>query len=152
MVQLSKESPRVPKLRNQMPGGTMTILSSKSSFKVNHSFEPNAHYDAIDHPRFGVIASVVSLKPIKKGEEIFTHYHYPGRLLNTASGLDWYSESYQEGSQVAQEGSQVAQEGSQEAQEGSQVAQEGSQVAQEVRQDAQEVFQDSMDVLSKEEL
>ena len=119
---------------------------------MNHSFEPNAHYDAIDHPRFGVIASVVSLKPIKKGEEIFTHYHYPGRLLNTASGLDWYSESYQEGSQVAQEGSQVAQEGSQEAQEGSKVAQEGSQVAQEVRQDAQEVFQDSMNVLSKEEL
>ena len=105
---------------------------------MNHSFEPNAHYDAIDHPRFGVIASVVSLKPIKKGEEIFTHYHYPGRLLNTASGLDWYSESYQEGSSVAQEGSQEAQE--------------GSQVAQEVRQDAQEVFQDSMDVLSKEEL
>ena len=41
---------------------------------MNHSFEPNAHYDAIDHPRFGVIASVVSLKPIKKGEEILCNY------------------------------------------------------------------------------
>jgi len=117
---------------------------------VNHSFKPNAHYDAIDHPRFGIIASVVSFKPIKKGEEIFTDYHYPGRLVNNIGGLEWYSDLAQ--SQVAQDGLQVTQEGAQEAQEGGQEAQDGSQIAQDVAQDAQELFKDLKEDLLKEEL
>ena len=71
-------------------------MNSANLFQVNHSFEPNAQYGAIDHPRFGVIASVVSRRPIKKGEEIFTNYNYPSDILASKIGLNWYSELKEE--------------------------------------------------------
>lgn len=46
--------------------------------KVNHSNNPNAIYYLLDHPRFGLLPSVVSVKPIKAGEEILVDYNYDG--------------------------------------------------------------------------
>ena len=58
--------------------------------KVNHSFEPNAMFSIHDDPRWGLIGSVLSLKPIKKGEELLVDYQYKGH--EDMPGLEWYRE------------------------------------------------------------
>ena len=59
--------------------------------KFNHSFKFNkSKYGYADHPRFGLIRTVVAIGNINKGEEIFTHYNYPdGNLVPK-----WYSDLY----------------------------------------------------------
>lgn len=42
--------------------------------KVRHSLEPNAVYGLLDHPRFGLIHSIVSIVPIKAGDEILVNH------------------------------------------------------------------------------
>ncbi len=42
----------------------------------NHSPRPNAVYGMIDHPRFGRIRSIVALKDLEDGDEIFCDYGY----------------------------------------------------------------------------
>ena len=64
--------------------------------QVKHSVKANALYSAIDHPRFGVIPTIISLRPIKKGEEILTDYNYKGELVNTKVGLGWDSDVKEE--------------------------------------------------------
>lgn len=44
--------------------------------KCCHSFEPNAQFQSLWHPRFGHIMSVVALKPIRRGEEVLVCYNY----------------------------------------------------------------------------
>ena len=45
--------------------------------KVNHHFKfNNALYMEAEHPRWGLITSVVPVRDIKAGEELFTHYQY----------------------------------------------------------------------------
>jgi hypothetical protein len=38
--------------------------------KINHSFFPNARFSDFAHPRFGRILCVVTLKPVKEGDEL----------------------------------------------------------------------------------
>ena len=38
--------------------------------KVNHSVEPNAKFDAFEHPQFGLIPSIVTIVDIQQGEEV----------------------------------------------------------------------------------
>ncbi len=66
-----------------------TVLVFK---KVNHSFEPNAIFSTLDHPRFGVVASVISLRPIKAGEEIFTNYGYEPDVISSKYGFGWFTD------------------------------------------------------------
>ena len=64
--------------------GHLTILRQKQwtkNFQIQHSFTPNCEMDDFEHPRFGDIKCVASLKPIKAGEELTIHYAYE---LNTA--------------------------------------------------------------------
>ena len=44
--------------------------------KVCHSFTPNCEFDNFQHPRFGLIKCVVTLRPISQGEELTVHYKY----------------------------------------------------------------------------
>ncbi|EGC33243.1 hypothetical protein DICPUDRAFT_154738 [Dictyostelium purpureum] len=47
------------------------------SHKANHDLnKKNAEYSFYNHPRFGEIKSIKSIKPIKKDEEIFVSYDY----------------------------------------------------------------------------
>ena len=50
-------------------------------FQIQHSFTPNCEMDDFEHPRFGDIKCVATLRPIKAGEELTIHYEYE---LNTA--------------------------------------------------------------------
>ncbi len=44
--------------------------------KANHSFEPNAKFVRYEHPRFGLIPCVTSIKPIKIDDEVTVSYDY----------------------------------------------------------------------------
>lgn len=57
--------------------------------KVNHHFQfNNSEYDEIEHPRWGVIIGIRTTKPIKAGEEIFTHYGY--KKNDFPADAPWY--------------------------------------------------------------
>ena len=57
--------------------------------KANHSFDPNCKYVAIEHPRFGRIPALQTLRLIQKGEELFAHYKY-----DMALAPQWYQEAW----------------------------------------------------------
>eukprot|EP00466_Bigelowiella_natans_P014197 jgi/Bigna1/90901/estExt_fgenesh1_pg.C_820051 len=87
--------------------------------KVNHSFDEkkvNCEYAHCDHPRFGQIRCIKTLRPIKKGEELLVSYGYD--ILNvTATYLplgdgvpDWFLEGYKKFSQLSAESAPEQQE------------------------------------------
>jgi hypothetical protein len=39
-----------------------------------------------------VVASVISIKPIKAGEEIYTNYGYSPDIISSKYGFAWYTE------------------------------------------------------------
>eukprot|EP00093_Oithona_nana_P000825 00825.XXX_3564_2293_1 [CDS] Oithona nana genome sequencing. len=53
--------------------------------KVCHSFTPNCEFDNFEHPRFGDIKCIVTLRPIEQGEEITVNYQY-----DLAVAPPWY--------------------------------------------------------------
>ena len=60
--------------------------------KVNHHFQfNNSAYGEIEHPRWGVIQGVGTIKPIKAGEEIFTFYDY--KEEGFPADYPWYHEA-----------------------------------------------------------
>ena len=44
--------------------------------KVCHSFVPSCEFDNFQHPRFGPIKCIATIRPIAKGEELSVHYEY----------------------------------------------------------------------------
>ena len=57
--------------------------------KMNHSFCPNCEFSDLQHPVYGYIPCTVTSKPVRRGEELFVHYHY---VLNDCPA--WYEELY----------------------------------------------------------
>ena len=64
-----------PRYRN------ITEFRTTLGHKVNHSFEPNASFDLVDHPVFGGIVCVFALLPIQKNGEILVNYGYGKEAL-----------------------------------------------------------------------
>jgi hypothetical protein len=61
--------------------------------KVNHHFQfNNSAYNEIEHPRWGVIQGIGTIKPIKKGEEIFTFYNY--KEEGFPADFPWYHDTH----------------------------------------------------------
>ena len=48
--------------------------------KANHSFEPNAEYVQVFHPRFGHIKGIRALRPILPHTEVLVHYGYTNQM------------------------------------------------------------------------
>ena len=67
-----------------------SIYKASSAHKANHSFDPNCKYVAIDHPRFGRIPGLKTIREVKKGEELYSHYKYDMALAPT-----WYQEAWE---------------------------------------------------------
>lgn len=44
--------------------------------KVCHSFTPNCEFDNFDHPRFGPIKCIATVRPILRDEELTINYDY----------------------------------------------------------------------------
>ena len=61
-----------------IPDNMISTSQYKASLghKVCHSFRPNCELDNFEHPRFGLIKCIVTLRPIAKDEELTVHYEY----------------------------------------------------------------------------
>jgi len=57
--------------------------------KANHSFQPNSKYDKFDHPRFGSIKCIRTIKAVVAGEELTVEYGYDHTKLETEAP-QWY--------------------------------------------------------------
>ena len=65
--------------------------------QVNHHFrQNNSIYRHIEHPRWGATQSVITTKPVKAGEELFTYYGY-GYGYPIPSDFPWYWELKRQG-------------------------------------------------------
>ena len=65
---------------------TTDFYRATLAHKICHSFSPNAKYDFAFHPRFGkLLRCAVSLREIKRGEEVTCDYKY--RLTKAP---EWY--------------------------------------------------------------
>ena len=61
--------------------------------QVNHHFrKTNSKYQEIEHPRYGWIQSVTTIKPVKAGEELYTNYGYTQDVQDAAANFPWYWE------------------------------------------------------------
>ncbi|CAH1247539.1 SETD7 [Branchiostoma lanceolatum] len=62
--------------------------------KVNHSFSPNSKYDLFQHPRFGFIKCIRTMKPVSADEELTVEYGYDhhGCGVDNPDAPDWYKE------------------------------------------------------------
>lgn len=67
----------------------LSIYCASLGHKANHRDPPenNAVYDLFDHPRFGDIKCIRTIKPISRNEEIFVDYGY-----KKGTGPNWYRE------------------------------------------------------------
>ena len=63
------------------------LFCASLGHKANHSVkQQNCRYANAYHPRFGHISSVVTTKPVKKGEELFVDY-----LFNEHWDRPWFA-------------------------------------------------------------
>jgi histone-lysine N-methyltransferase SETD7 len=58
--------------------------------KANHSFLPNCQFVSANHPRFGRVPSLKTIRPVARGDELLTHYKY-----DMALAPNWYTEAWQ---------------------------------------------------------
>ena len=56
------------------------VYTATVGHKANHSFEPNAKYVEVFHPRFGHIKGIRALKPILARHEVLVHYGYTNQM------------------------------------------------------------------------
>lgn len=68
----------------------VSVYRSSLAHKANHSFDPNCKFVAVDHPRFGRIPALQTLKDVKKDEELFSHYKY-----DMALAPNWYQVAWE---------------------------------------------------------
>ena len=70
---------------------SLSKFRSTLGHKVNHSFrKANAIFVSVIHPRHGPIKAILSIKRIKKGQEILCNYDYP----SDAKVPSWYANAY----------------------------------------------------------
>ena len=68
-------------------GKNTTKYQATLGHKVNHWFEPNCYFGWAVHPRLGRIRSIVTLREVKKGEELTVDYGYS---LDDRTTPGWY--------------------------------------------------------------
>ena len=65
---------------------TVETYSATLGHKSNHNFHNNAVFKRFNlHPVLGLIMSVVAIKDIPQGGEIFSNYNYNERMYRAAS-------------------------------------------------------------------
>jgi len=68
---------------------SVTQYCATLAHKANHSFTPNCRWGRVDHPRFGLIISLVALRDCAPGEEVTVNYRLPLHLAPV-----WYKDCY----------------------------------------------------------
>jgi len=69
--------------------GSTEKFQGSLAHKINHKFDSNSIFAPIESARFGIILSLKTSMPMKKGEELFTHYGYTQTFAPK-----WYRELY----------------------------------------------------------
>lgn len=70
--------------------------------KANHTFDDSrqsAMYSHFDHPRFGHIKCIRTIRPVKAGEELLVDYGYS---LHHKGGPSWWKETYRKWKESSQ--------------------------------------------------
>ena len=63
--------------------------------KANHDFNNHVEHGQVDSARFGLISTLYTIRSIKKGEEIFSHYWYP-ISDKLPKNFHWYLDQWEE--------------------------------------------------------
>ena len=76
----------------RLQGGDSSVGCYRASLghKAQHSFDNNAVFRGLWHPRFGSVMSVVATRDIRRGQEVMVDYSYP---LSSCPG--WYSKLWE---------------------------------------------------------
>lgn len=74
---------------------SLTIYCASLGHKANHSFEPNCKYSLFQHPYFGKIKCICTIKSVQANEELTVAYGYDHNGLgrNEADAPQWYKDS-----------------------------------------------------------
>lgn len=78
--------------------------------KINHSFAPNCAWDVVEHPVFGRIPRIVTLRDIEPYEELTCHYKIDMEEAVLHDNLAWYVAQWGKMSQEAQETQKMSEE------------------------------------------
>jgi len=70
---------------------TSESYTSTLAHKLNHSFVPNCRWSNMDHPCYGLLPAILTLEPIKEGEELTVHYQ-----MNMEGAPEWYLQCWEE--------------------------------------------------------
>ena len=70
----------------------LNLYNATLAHKVNNAFWPqkNAEFASIEHPRFGLIPCVKTIKNVRKDDEIFLDYGYDKVNAGDAKTHQWY--------------------------------------------------------------
>jgi len=72
--------------------------------KINHSFDPNCRWGTVEHPTFGRVPRVVTIKDLKAGTELTCHYMIDmEEAVECYDHLKWYVDLWDEFSKNANE-------------------------------------------------
>ena len=55
-------------------GQYMKLTEVLSACQVNHPFHPNCEFGTVQHPVWGRVRTVVTLQPVRRGEELLVDY------------------------------------------------------------------------------
>jgi len=86
-----------------IPPDYVSVKRYKASIghKINHSFDPNCRWGVIEHPTFGRVPRVVTIKNLKADEELSCHYMIDmGAAAAEDAKCSWYVELWEEFSKV----------------------------------------------------
>jgi len=71
------------------PYNRLSNYCASLGHKANHSFTPNCKYDRFDHPRFGQIKCIKTIKRVSPDDELTVAYGYDHSKLDTEAPT-WY--------------------------------------------------------------
>lgn len=73
---------------------SLTRYCASLGHKANHSFEPNCKYSLFQHPYFGKIKCICTIKCVQTNEELTVAYGYDHNGLgwNQADAPQWYKD------------------------------------------------------------
>ncbi|TRY75439.1 hypothetical protein TCAL_09504 [Tigriopus californicus] len=95
-----------------LPPEFISIENYRASLghKINHSFAPNCAWDVVEHPVFGRIPRIVTLRDIEPNEELTCHYKIDMEEAVLRDNLAWYVAQWGKLSQSMQDTQKMSEE------------------------------------------
>ena len=73
----------------------LSVYCATLGHKANHSFQPNCKYSPFEHPYFGKIKCICTIRKVQANDELTVAYGYDHNGLgkNNADAPLWYKEA-----------------------------------------------------------